>query len=199
MMECTKYVRGGPRKAIYFNPKEVRAAIVTCGGLAPGLNVVIRELVMSLWYNYGVTNIWGVKWGYKGFHAGDKDLAKDKYWIPLNPNMVKDIHHQGGTIIGSSRGNFKGEEMVQRLTERGINQVYCVGGDGTHRAILQLGKIITQKKLKIALIGVPKTIDNDIPIYDKTFGFDTAVEVYIYIYIYMIGMPSSYRSRKFGS
>ena len=156
----------------------VRATIVTCGGLAPGLNVVIREIVMSLWYNYGVRHIWGIKWGYQGFYMGDARLDKDQYWVQLTPKMVVDIHHQGGTIVGSSRGKFDKEKIIERLRMRNINMVFCVGGDGTHRAIEQLGQSIKEEKLQIALVGVPKTIDNDIPIIDKTFGFDTAVEVW---------------------
>ena len=94
-----KLLRAGPRKEIYFNPDETKAAIVTCGGLCPGLNVVIREIVMCLYYNYGVKDIYGIKWGYRGFH-------KDEHIIKLTPSLVKDIHNSGGSFLGASRGGF---------------------------------------------------------------------------------------------
>jgi 6-phosphofructokinase 1 len=125
-----KFLKGGPRKDIYFNPDEVKAAIVTCGGLCPGLNTVIREVVMSLWYNYEVKEIYGIKWGYKGFYT---DV--DTNWLKLKPKDVSDIHKQGGTFLGSSRGGFDGEKIINSLLERGISQVYIIGGDGTHRGI----------------------------------------------------------------
>jgi 6-phosphofructokinase 1 len=99
----------------------------------------------------------------------------DYEWIELTENVVEDIQLQGGTILGSSRGGFKGKEIVEALISRGINQVYLIGGDGTHRGILELSKEIESRNLKIAVVGLPKTIDNDIPIIDKSFGFETSV------------------------
>ena len=163
-----KFLRAGPRKQIFFNPQQVKAAIVTCGGLCPGLNVVIREIVMSLWFNYGVRDIFGVKWGYHGFHNSE-DI------IRLNPKVVKNLHHHGGTFLGSSRGGFDQEKIVKACKEKGINQLYIIGGDGTHRGIYKLYEYVTEQCDKIAICGIPKTIDNDIPIIDKSFGFDTAV------------------------
>lgn len=125
-----KFLKAGPRKDIFFHPDEVKACIVTCGGLCPGMNVVIREIVMSLWYNYEVKEIFGIKWGYKGFY--------DETWQKLTPSDVSEIHKKGGTILGSSRGGFDGEKIIEALLKRGISQVYIVGGDGTHRGLFAL-------------------------------------------------------------
>lgn len=165
-----RYFKAGPKRSIYFHPEEVRACIVNCGGLCPGLNVVIREIVMALYYSYKVNIVYGVKWGYEGF-------LKEENWLELKPEIVKDIHRQGGTILGSSRGGFYGDKIVDKLIEKKINQLYVIGGDGTHRGILELSKILDARKAKIALSGIPKTIDNDIAIIDESFGFRTAVDV----------------------
>jgi 6-phosphofructokinase 1 len=111
-----KFIKAGPRKDIFFNPDEVKVAIVTCGGLCPGLNVVIRELVMSLWFNYEVRDIYGIKWGYKGFYT---DVEEN--WKKLTPHDVSDIHKDGGTFLGSSRGGFDGDKIIDSLLERGIS------------------------------------------------------------------------------
>jgi 6-phosphofructokinase 1 len=171
VLHSLKFLKAGAREHVYFDPKQVRAAIVTCGGLCPGLNVVIREIVMSLYYNYEAKEIWGVKWGYKGFYSGDDN------WMRLDPKVVKNIHKQGGTILGSSRGGFDGEKILAALSERGINQVYVIGGDGTHRGVNALIQKAIEKKLMISFVGIPKTIDNDIPLIDSSFGFNTSCEV----------------------
>jgi 6-phosphofructokinase 1 len=163
------FLRGGPRKNIAVNPEDVKVAILTCGGLCPGLNVVIRELVMSLWFNYGVKAIHGIQWGYGGIYT-------ESAWMELNPNKVKDIHTLGGTILGSSRGGFDGVKIVDTFVKKGINMIFSIGGDGTHRGILAMSKEIEKRGLKIILAGIPKTIDNDIPIIDRSFGFESAVE-----------------------
>jgi 6-phosphofructokinase 1 len=128
-----KFLRAGVRKTVYFEGEEVRAGIVTCGGLCPGLNVVIRSIVMSLWNDYAVRKIWGIKWGYRGFY---EDFPKN--WIELNPQVVENIHNLGGTMLGSSRGGFKAQEMINSIKKMGINHLYIIGGDGTHRGILAL-------------------------------------------------------------
>jgi 6-phosphofructokinase len=113
--QAKKYLRAGPRKFIYFKPEEVRACIVTCGGLCPGLNVVIREIFNCLYYNYKVKVIYGIKFGYKGFYTYD--------WEELNPMKVKHIHNLGGTILGSSRGGFDADKIIDKLIEYKVNQV----------------------------------------------------------------------------
>ena len=187
LLEAPRYKKAGPKAHLYYDPNKVKAAIVTCGGICPGENVVVRELVMMLWYGYGVREIYGVKYGYEGFWKmtsdGDcyvklmPDLPPNLKGIPKNIIGVKDLHNKGGTVLATSRGGFDAEKIVEALQTRGINQVYAVGGDGTHRGLLALSKLLKQRKIEISLIGVPKTIDNDMPILDKTFGFDTAVEV----------------------
>jgi 6-phosphofructokinase 1 len=141
---------------------------VTCGGLCPGLNVVIRELVMSLWYNYGAREIYGIKFGYKGFYNYD--------WLRLEPKNVSSIHQLGGTMLGSSRGGFDLEKIMNAILAKKISQVYVIGGDGTHKGATELFREIVQRKLPISIVGIPKTIDNDVPYIDTSFGFATAVE-----------------------
>ena len=142
---------------------------MSCGGLCPGINVVIRELVMALRYNYGVVEIYGIKWGFLGF-------TKKDCWVRLNPDDVKEIHLLGGTVLGTSRSGFDGEEIAKQLIKNNINMVFFIGGDGTHRGIKELSKILKEKKKKIILVGIPKSIDNDMPIIDKSFGLESAIQ-----------------------
>ncbi|KAI4380002.1 hypothetical protein MLD38_006236 [Melastoma candidum] len=160
--------RAGPRQKGYFEPDEVHACIVTCGGLCPGLNTVIREIVCSLYHMYGVKKILGIDGGYKGFYSRNT--------VPLSPKVVNDIHKRGGTILGTSRGGHDTAKIVDSIYDRGINQVYIIGGDGTQKGASFIFEEIKRRGLKVAVAGIPKTIDNDIPVIDKSFGFDTAVE-----------------------
>ncbi|KAK6941433.1 Phosphofructokinase domain, partial [Dillenia turbinata] len=160
--------RAGPRQKVYFDSDEVHACIVTCGGLCPGLNTVIREIVCGLSHMYGVTKILGIEGGYRGFYARNT--------ITLNPKVVNDIHKRGGTILGSSRGGHDTAKIVDSIQDRGINQVYILGGDGTQKGASVIFEEIRRRGLKVAVAGIPKTIDNDIPVIDKSFGFDSAVE-----------------------
>ncbi|XP_034587898.1 ATP-dependent 6-phosphofructokinase 6 isoform X2 [Setaria viridis] len=160
--------RAGPRQRVYFGPDEVKACIVTCGGLCPGLNTVIRELVCGLSHMYNVNNIYGIQNGYKGFYSSN--------YLPLTPKSVNDIHKRGGTVLGTSRGGHDTKKIVDNIQDRGINQVYIIGGDGTQKGAYEIFKEIRKRGLKVSVAGVPKTIDNDIAIIDKSFGFDTAVE-----------------------
>uniref|UniRef100_A0A0D6R203 ATP-dependent 6-phosphofructokinase n=1 Tax=Araucaria cunninghamii TaxID=56994 RepID=A0A0D6R203_ARACU len=160
--------RAGPREEVYFKSDEVRACIVTCGGLCPGINTVIREIVCGLWNMYGVQNVIGIEGGYKGFYSCNT--------IPLNSKVVNDIHKRGGTVLGTSRGGHVTSRIVDSIQDRGINQVYIIGGDGTQRGASLIYEEIRRRGLKVAIAGIPKTVDNDVAIIDKTFGFDTAVE-----------------------
>ncbi|XP_028764807.1 ATP-dependent 6-phosphofructokinase 2 [Neltuma alba] len=163
------YHRAGPRKDIYFDSSNVRAAIVTCGGLCPGMNTVIRELVTGLWHLYGVREIFGIVAGYRGFYSMEPRL--------LNPKLVHDWHKKGGTVLETSRGGFDLEKIVDAIEKRGFNQVYIIGGDGTMRGAVKIYNEIKRRKLKVAVAGIPKTVDNDIGIIDRSFGFQTAVEM----------------------
>ncbi|KAJ4835597.1 ATP-dependent 6-phosphofructokinase 3 [Turnera subulata] len=160
--------RAGPRQKVYFQSDEVHACIVTCGGLCPGLNTVIREIVYSLDYMYGVKRVLGIDGGYRGFYARNT--------INLTPKVVNDIHKRGGTILGTSRGGHDTMKIVDSIQDRGINQVYIIGGDGTQKGASVIFEEIRRRGLKVAVVGIPKTIDNDIPVIDRSFGFDTAVE-----------------------
>jgi 6-phosphofructokinase 1 len=160
----------GPREMIYFESAKVRSAIVTCGGLCPGLNDVIRSIVMESYYHYDVKTILGIRYGYAGLNP------KNGYNpIELTPEMVVDIHKLGGTILGSSRGGTEDMEMlVDTIENMGINILYTIGGDGTHHGAHRIVDIALRRGLKLAVVGIPKTIDNDISYVQRTFGFETA-------------------------
>uniref|UniRef100_A0A0E0ES75 ATP-dependent 6-phosphofructokinase n=2 Tax=Oryza meridionalis TaxID=40149 RepID=A0A0E0ES75_9ORYZ len=161
--------RAGPRKEIYYEPAEVKAAIVTCGGLCPGLNDVIRQIVFTLEI-YGVKNIVGIQFGYRGFF--EKGLKE----MPLSRKVVENINLSGGSFLGVSRGGAKTSEIVDSIQARRIDMLFVIGGNGSHAGANAIHEECRKRKLKVSVVAVPKTIDNDILFMDKTFGFDTAVE-----------------------
>jgi len=162
--------KAGPREKIYFNPQHVHAAIVTCGGLCPGLNDVIRSLVRNLWYGYGVRRISGIQYGFKGF------LPEYNFpVIDLDPDIVDDIHKIGGTMLGSSRGGGDIPAGVDAIERMNLNILFTIGGDGTQRGALAVAEEIERRNLRVAVVGVPKTIDNDLSFVQRSFGFETAV------------------------
>jgi 6-phosphofructokinase 1 len=164
------FERAGAREQIFFNPPQTRAAIVTCGGLCPGLNNVIRTLYFELSVNYGIREVVGIRYGYRGLTP---DAAEPP--LVLSGDMVDDIHHKGGTLLGTSRGGHEPAVAADFLVEAGIDILFCVGGDGTQRGAHLLAQEITRRKLPISIVGIPKTIDNDIKYCERTFGFATAV------------------------
>ena len=157
----------GPRSELFFEPSKIGIGIVTCGGLCPGLNNVIRDLVLSAWHLYGVRQIIGFRYGYRG-------LVDPEFQIVLRPAMVKDINEQGGSILSSSRGEQKVSRMVDSLVDSGISVLFVIGGDGSMRGALAICQEIERRGLDIGVIGIPKTIDNDLRFMDQSFGFDTA-------------------------
>ena len=162
----------GPRKKIYFDPSKLRCALVTCGGLCPGLNDIIRAIVLELFYGYGVKNILGFKYGLQGFIP--------KYGhdvIELQPENVGSILEMGGSILGSSRGPQSIDEIVDTLERMNVGILFMIGGDGTLMAATKIADAVTAMGLKISVIGIPKTIDNDIYLVSRSFGFETAVDV----------------------
>src|ERR1700757_1190171 len=161
----------GPREQIYFNPGELRCGIVTCGGLCPGLNDVIRSIVFCLQEKYGVTAIYGFRFGYAGL--AEPDALKP---IELTTRRVGQINEVGGSVLGSSRGPQPVDGMVDTLERLGIQLLFTIGGDGTLRGAHSIVEAVRRRNLEIAVVGVPKTIDNDISFIDMSFGFDTAVE-----------------------
>lgn len=161
----------GPREKIYFEPAKTKALIVTCGGLCPGINDVIRSITLTLFHRYGVREIWGAKFGLRGLNPQcGHDLIK------LTPEFVDAITSIGGSILSTSRGPQDADIMLDYLVKLKINLLFCIGGDGTMRAAAALKNKIAQRKLKIAVVGIPKTIDNDLDLIQKSFGFDTAIE-----------------------
>jgi 6-phosphofructokinase 1 len=162
----------GPRKKLFHDPAQTRVAIVTCGGLCPGLNNVIKGLVDVLTYDYGVRVIFGIRYGYQGLNPRYGLSA-----IKLAPEKVDDIHEAGGTILGSSRGEQDPKVMVDTLTmQLNVNILFCVGGDGTLRGAQDIVKELAKRKAPVSVVCVPKTIDNDLNLIDRTFGFETCVQ-----------------------
>ena len=168
--ELPCFEMAGPREKIYFDPSKLRCGVVTCGGLCPGTNDVIRAIVLSLFHHYGVLMVFGFRYGYEG-------LAPSYGHVPidLNPDRVKEIHQDGGTILGSSRGPQDVSEMVDTLERMNISILFAIGGDGTLRGVQSIADEIRRRGLKISVIGIPKTIDNDISYVQQSFGFETAV------------------------
>jgi 6-phosphofructokinase 1 len=159
----------GPRDRIFFDPAKTRAGIVTCGGLCPGINNVVRGIVLELTHAYGVREIFGFRYGYEGLipRIGHTPLR-------LLPEMVGDIHMQGGTMLGTSRGNQDPREMVDGMEKLGINMLFVIGGDGTLRGAQTIVAELDRRRSAVAVVGIPKTIDNDIHFIDRSFGFESA-------------------------
>lgn len=164
------FERAGMRRMIYHDPKWSKAAILTAGGLCPGLNNVIKGLTMTLRQIYGVQMVYGIPYGYAGLNS---DLGHHP--IILTEELVDRIHESGGTILASSRGPQDPEKMLETLVRMDINMLFCIGGDGTLRSAHAIAQAAQKRGLNISIIGIPKTIDNDICYVDRTFGFETAV------------------------
>jgi 6-phosphofructokinase 1 len=167
--ELPSFEPGGPRSRLFFEPERTRAGVVTCGGLCPGLNNVVRGLVLELYGHYGVTSVTGFRNGYLGVtRTGAKD------GMTLTPETVRGINGEGGTMLGTSRGEQDVVEMVDTLAQRAIDMLFVVGGDGTLRGAQAIADEADRRGMPLAVVGIPKTIDNDIPWMDHSFGFQTA-------------------------
>jgi 6-phosphofructokinase 1 len=167
-LQC--FEMAGPREKIYFDPSKLKCGIVTCGGICPGLNDVIRAIVLSLHHHYEVGTVFGFRYGYEGLSPAYRHPP-----VELGLKEVHDIHTKGGTILGSSRGPQDVVEMVDTLERMNIGILFTIGGDGTLRGGQAIYEEIGRRGLKISVIGIPKTIDNDISYVDESFGFETAV------------------------
>ncbi len=170
--DLLSFEQAGPREKIYFDPSKLKCAVVTCGGLCPGLNDIIRSIVLELYHLYKVKNIYGIRHGLQGFIP---EFGHEL--IELNPKAVSGIQNTGGCILGSSRGAQDIPLVVDCLERLGIGILFMVGGDGTLMASKTIADEISNRNLKISVIGIPKTIDNDIFLVSRSFGFDTAVDV----------------------
>jgi len=166
------FQKAGPRLQVALKSEEVHAAITLGGALCPGLNVAVRELVMCLWFNYGVRSIWGIRFGLNG-------CVDEKDWIKLTPDEVSNIHMEGGSILGSNRGSdfcTHPQAILDMIVKKDINALFMIGGIGSHHEMNTLKGLIEKNNLKISTCCIPKTIDNDIPLIDRSFGFETSVE-----------------------
>ncbi|QDV72777.1 ATP-dependent 6-phosphofructokinase [Botrimarina mediterranea] len=164
------FEKAGPREHVYFDPRKSKAAVVTCGGLCPGLNNVIRHLYFALRDGYGVPTVYGVRNGYLGLTPEAPQPPME-----LTADWVEAIHHQGGTMLGTSRGHQDPAVMVETLVQLGVNLFFPVGGDGTQRGAHAIAKEAARRGVDLAIVGIPKTIDNDILYCFQTFGFVSAV------------------------
>ena len=161
----------GPREKLFFNPKDVTVGIVTCGGLCPGLNDVIRALTFCSLESYGVKRVLGFKYGYEGL------VAKFYHYpIELTTDNTDEIHEKGGSMLKSSRGRQDDDEVINTLVHYGVDILFTIGGDGTQRGSRDIVNALKKRNLPIAVVGIPKTIDNDINVVQRSFGFETAVE-----------------------
>jgi len=161
----------GAREHLFFNPSETRAGIVTCGGLCPGLNDVVRSLFLEMHHAYGVRDVLGFRWGYQGL---DPEHGAEP--LVLTHEMVDRIHLQAGTILGTSRGPVDKARAVENLIRRRVNILFTIGGDGTQRGAREFFEEAKRQGHALSVVGIPKTIDNDIPFVARSFGFLTAVE-----------------------
>jgi 6-phosphofructokinase 1 len=168
--ECPAMECGGPRRRLFFDPSALACGIVTCGGLCPGVNDVIRAIVLSLHHHYGVSTIYGFRFGFEGLIEG---VGREP--LSLTPDLVSRINNRGGSILGSSRGPQDPSAMVAGLRRLGVSVLFAIGGDGTLRGAHAIAEESARRGEKIGVIGVPKTIDNDVSFVQKTFGFETAV------------------------
>jgi 6-phosphofructokinase 1 len=166
------FEEAGPRHNLFFDPAGTTAAFVTCGGLSPGLNNVIRSGFLELTHNYGVRRVLGIRNGYAGLNP-DSGLEPTL----MTQRFVQNIHHLGGTVLGSSRGAQEPAVMVDFLEAREIDILFCIGGDGTQRGAHGIQQEIEKRGLPKSVVGIPKTIDNDVPFVEISFGFVTALEV----------------------
>ncbi|CAJ1448854.1 unnamed protein product [Effrenium voratum] len=164
-------LRANAARHIFWDASQVKAAIVTCGGLCPGLNSIIRGVTKCLRNEYGVREILGVSNGYNGLSDPDKNPP-----ISLTEELVRDIHMKGGSIIKAARGGFDAPKICDNLAKQGINVLFLVGGDGTQFAGNLLFEEARKRNLKVSIVGIPKSIDNDVVLFDRTFGFETAVD-----------------------
>lgn len=166
------FEKSGPRQQLFFEPSKTRAAIVTCGGLCPGLNNVIRSVFLELHHNYGIADVFGIRYGYHGLNptSGAPPLR-------LTIDIVDDIHRHGGTVLGSSRGPEDPGVVIDFLQSQGIQILFCVGGDGTQHGAHAIACEALRRGAPISVVGIPKTIDNDLPYVWRSFGYATALEV----------------------
>ena len=168
--EIPAFEQAGPREKIFHDPAWSRAAILTAGGLCPGLNEVIKFLTLTLIQGYGVPVVYGIRYGYRGLNP-----AYGLSPLMLDENVVDSIHEEGGTILGSCRGKEDVETCVDTLVRMNVNMLFCIGGDGTARGAHAIAEVAMKRKLPLSVIAIPKTIDNDIGFIDTSFGFATAV------------------------
>jgi 6-phosphofructokinase 1 len=161
----------GPRDRIFFDPKRLTCGILTCGGLCPGLNNVVRAIVLRLAHAYRVRRVLGFRYGYAGLAHPEEHEPHE-----LVPDHVEHLHERGGTALGSSRGPQDPDRMIETLRRLDVGLLFVIGGDGGLRGASALAAAVARRGLPIGVVGVPKTIDNDLQWTWRSFGFETAVD-----------------------
>lgn len=168
---CLHFESAGPRRKIYFDPGKTKCAIVTCGGLCPGINDVIRAIVLEAHHAYNAPSVLGIRYGLEGFIPSYNHKVAE-----LTTKTVEHIHQFGGTVLGSSRGPQSPEAIVDALERMNVSILFVIGGDGSMKAAAAIELEARQRGIRLSVIGIPKTIDNDINFVPLSFGFDTAVD-----------------------
>jgi 6-phosphofructokinase 1 len=166
------FERAGPRELLFFEPRDLKAGIVTCGGLCPGMNNAIRAATLELLNHYRVREVLGFRYGFAGLNPREGHAP-----LSLTTESVEGIHHDGGSVLGSSRGPQEPKIVVDTLQRMGVGLLVVVGGDGSMRGAHAVYEEVSRRGASISIVGVPKSIDNDVPLVDKTFGYETAFSI----------------------
>ena len=166
------FERAGPRELLFFEPRDLRVGIITCGGLCPGMNNAIRAATLELLHHYGAEEVLGFRYGFAGLNPDEGHAP-----LSLTEESVEGIHHDGGSVLGSSRGPQEPKIVVDVLQRMGVGLLLVIGGDGTMRGAHAVYEEVSRRGAPISVVGVPKSIDNDVPLVDKTFGYETAFSI----------------------
>jgi 6-phosphofructokinase 1 len=189
MEKSAAFERAGPRELLFFEPSKLRAGIVTCGGLCPGMNNAIRSAALELLNHYRIAEVWGFRYGFAGLNPSE---GVDP--IRLTPEILEGIHHDGGSILGSSRGPQPPAIVLETLQRMGVQLLLVIGGDGSMRAAHTVYEEASRRGALISVVGVPKSIDNDVPLVDKTFGYETAFSIAVESILSAHTEASAYRN-----
>ena len=174
------FLEAGPRRMLFHEPQSVRAVVVTSGGLAPGLNCVVHGIVTRHWNTYGVNaarrgGIFGIYDGFVGLY--NKPL--DKTPASLRPEITEPWLDRGGSMLGARRFHEQelgelADQITANLALNDINILYVIGGDGSLKVAHEIAQ--RAKARNISVVGIPKTMDNDVLWVWQSFGFNTAVQ-----------------------
>eukprot|EP00611_Tribonema_gayanum_P027180 TRINITY_DN6637_c0_g1_i1.p1 TRINITY_DN6637_c0_g1~~TRINITY_DN6637_c0_g1_i1.p1 ORF type:complete len:491 (+),score=176.63 TRINITY_DN6637_c0_g1_i1:136-1608(+) len=169
------FLRAGPRAKLHFDPVKVNAAVVTCGTLCPGLNSVIHHLRDTLTTIYGAQKVYGVRGGWGGFHNPQTPVI-ELHDDASDVSGRESLQHRAGSILGCAAGGFDLYKIMDFIKRKEISQLYVIGGDGAQRGAHRIAVECAARNWNVSIAGIPKSVNNDIDIIDRSFGFMTAVE-----------------------